>query len=174
MGFRFNKRIKLGKGLGLNISKSGVRPSYRNKSGSVSSKGFSVKTGIPGVTYRKAFSKSKSSGCLLIFILFLLLGSALTIVSCKNEVSKPVNQWYQGGTLHKSKIIEWKKASDKNKLATCGDFCANIYKDNSIDEIKIIARNLMICIDEAVKDIQTADKSEVSEIPSMCLILIEN
>ena len=80
MGFRLNKRINLGKGLGLNISKSGVRPSYRNKSGSVSSKGFSVKTGIPGVTYRKNISKVKNSGCFVILFLFLLCGLILSFV----------------------------------------------------------------------------------------------
>ena len=174
MGFQFNKRIKLGKGLGLNVSRSGVRPTYRNKSGSLSSKGFSIKTGIRGVTYRKTFGKAKNSGCLLTLILFLLFGFVQIIISCKNEDSKPINQWYQGGTLHKAKITDWKNATKENKLATCGDFCANTYKDNSLNEIKTIATNLMICIDEAVKDVETSGNSEVSEIASLCLILIEN
>lgn len=73
MGFRFNKRINLGKGFGLNISKSGVKPNYRNKSGSVSSKGYSIKIGIPGVRYRKTFKKSKGSGCLVSLIIIFLL-----------------------------------------------------------------------------------------------------
>ncbi|WP_367892736.1 DUF4236 domain-containing protein [Flavivirga aquimarina] len=72
MGFRFNKRIKLGKGLGINVSKSGIRPSYKNKGGSVNSKGYSIRTGIPGLTYRNTFSKAKNSGCLLIVIFFTL------------------------------------------------------------------------------------------------------
>jgi len=74
MGFRFQKRINLGKGLGLNISKSGISPSLRTKSGTVSSKSFSVKTGIPGVSYRKSY---KSSGCLLSILLYLSLGTIL-------------------------------------------------------------------------------------------------
>jgi len=174
MSVRFNKRIKFGKGPGVNISKSGITPSYRNKTGSVSSKGFSIKTGIPGVTNRKTFSKSKNSGCLIILIFFLLMSSILTIVSCKNEIKKPTNQWYQGGTLHKSKISDWKNASEENKLATCGDFCATIYKDNSLDEIKVIATNLKSCIDEAVRDHSYATDENVSRIASMCLILMEN
>ncbi|WP_423972155.1 DUF4236 domain-containing protein [Flavobacterium calami] len=60
MGFRFQKRIKLGGGLGLNISKSGISPSLRTKMGTFSSKKYSVKTGVPGVQYQ-------SSGCMLIF-----------------------------------------------------------------------------------------------------------
>ncbi|WP_163407545.1 DUF4236 domain-containing protein [Flavobacterium ajazii] len=61
MGFRFQKRIKLGGGLGLNISKSGISPSLRTKMGTFSSKKYSVKTGIPGVRYQ-------SSGCLVLFV----------------------------------------------------------------------------------------------------------
>jgi hypothetical protein len=70
MGFRFQKRINLGKGLGLNISKSGISPSFRTKGGTISNKGFSVRTGFPGVTYRKFFGKSKS-GCMVLVIISL-------------------------------------------------------------------------------------------------------
>ncbi|TMM28662.1 DUF4236 domain-containing protein [Polaribacter aestuariivivens] len=71
MGFRYQKRIKLGKGLGLNVSKSGISSSYRTKKGTIGSKGFSVRTGIPGLTYRKTFSKSSKSGCLGFFLMLL-------------------------------------------------------------------------------------------------------
>lgn len=77
MSFRYNKRINLGKGLGLNVSKSGIKPSYRSRRGSISSRGFSVRTGIPGLTYRKSFSKSSKSGC--ISILVLVIGLSLPI-----------------------------------------------------------------------------------------------
>lgn len=175
MGFRFQKRIKLGKGFGVNLSKTGVTPSYRNKKGSVSSKGYSFRAGISGLTFRKTFSKAKNSGCLLVFSFLLIVSFLSTINSCKESTpNTTVIKWYQGGTLHKSKILDWKKASYKNKLATCGDFCANIYKKNSIDEIKIIATNLLTCIDETVKGNNAVDDSLVSEIASMCLILMEN
>ncbi|PKP17233.1 MAG: hypothetical protein CVU07_04575 [Bacteroidetes bacterium HGW-Bacteroidetes-23] len=70
MSFRIQKRINLGKGLGLNISKSGISPSLRTKTGSISSKGYSVRTGVKGVNYRKAFSKN--SGCVVMLLLFVL------------------------------------------------------------------------------------------------------
>lgn len=76
MTFRFNKKINLSKGLGVNISKSGVIPSYRTKRSSLSSKGYSIRTGISGLTYRKTFSKAKNSGCMFVFLIptiFLLL-----------------------------------------------------------------------------------------------------
>lgn len=69
MGIRFQKRINLGKGFGINISKSGITPSLRTKSGSISTKGFSIKTGVPGVTYQKRISSNKSSGCMVILII---------------------------------------------------------------------------------------------------------
>ncbi|MBA79871.1 DUF4236 domain-containing protein [Leeuwenhoekiella sp.] len=71
MGFRYQKRINLGKGFGLNISKSGVSPSFRTKRGSLSSKGYSIRSGIPGLTYRKTFSKVKNSGCLVVGVLLI-------------------------------------------------------------------------------------------------------
>ena len=60
MGFRFQKRIKLGGGLGLNISKSGISPSLKTKMGTFSKNSYSVKTGIPGVRYQ-------NSGCMILF-----------------------------------------------------------------------------------------------------------
>jgi len=60
MGFRFQKRIKLGGGLGLNISKSGISPSLRTKMGTFGKNGYSAKTGISGVRYQ-------NSGCMIFF-----------------------------------------------------------------------------------------------------------
>jgi hypothetical protein len=65
MGLSFRKRVNLGGGLGLNISKSGISPSVRTKGGTISNKGFSVRTGVPGVSYRKNFSTAKNSGCMM-------------------------------------------------------------------------------------------------------------
>ncbi|SDE46755.1 DUF4236 domain-containing protein [Cellulophaga baltica] len=73
MAFRFNKRVKLSKGLGINISKSGITPSVRTKRGSVSSKGYSIRTGIPGLTYLKTFSKAKNSGCMVTMLITLTI-----------------------------------------------------------------------------------------------------
>ncbi|SMC35334.1 DUF4236 domain-containing protein [Cellulophaga tyrosinoxydans] len=73
MAIRFNKRVKIIKGLGVNISKSGISPSVRTKSGSLSSKGYSIKTGIPGLTYRKTFSRTKNSGCLVSMLITLTI-----------------------------------------------------------------------------------------------------
>jgi len=68
MGFRFQKRIKLGGGLGLNISKSGIYPSLKTSRGTISSKRLSIRTGISGVNYQNNFNNAKDSGCMVLFI----------------------------------------------------------------------------------------------------------
>ncbi len=80
MGFRYQKRINLGKGLGINISKSGISPRYRTKRGTLSSKGYSIRSGIPGMTYQKSFSKSKSGGCLSVLTFLALIISFIILI----------------------------------------------------------------------------------------------
>lgn len=73
MGFRFYKRIPTGSGTGINISGSGVSVSKRGKYGSFGTNGFSVKTGIPGLSFRKSWagaSKGKGLETLLILLFF--------------------------------------------------------------------------------------------------------
>ena len=52
MGFWFQRRINIGKGLGINVNNAGVSTSYRGRYGSIGTRGFTLKTGIPGVRYR--------------------------------------------------------------------------------------------------------------------------
>jgi hypothetical protein len=69
MGFRYHKRVGSSKGWGLNISGSGLSTSYRSKYGSIGSQGFSIRSGIPGLTFRSGWGggKNKGSGALIIF-----------------------------------------------------------------------------------------------------------
>ncbi|SEE49897.1 DUF4236 domain-containing protein [Tenacibaculum sp. MAR_2010_89] len=79
MGLQFYRRLKLGKGLGLNISKSGISPSLRTKIGAVSSKGYSIKTGIKGLNYRKYYSKKEAIGCFgIVFTIISVFIALLT------------------------------------------------------------------------------------------------
>jgi hypothetical protein len=75
MEFRFYKRIPLGGGAGVNISKSGLSTSFRGKFGSLGTSGFSIRSGIPGLSFRTSWGRaSKSHGLetLLILLLFAL------------------------------------------------------------------------------------------------------
>ena len=70
MPFRYQKRINLGKGVGINVTQSGVSSSYRTKYGSVGSRGFSFRTGIPGLSFRSGWGKSGPAGLLVIVLVF--------------------------------------------------------------------------------------------------------
>ena len=52
MGLSFFKRVPIKKGLGLNVSGTGLSGSYRSKLGSIGTKGFSLRSGIPGINFR--------------------------------------------------------------------------------------------------------------------------
>lgn len=72
MGFRFQRRLNLTRGMGLNISKSGVSPSLRTRYGSVGTKGFSVRSGIPGLSYRQGFRGKSDAGLIVALILLVI------------------------------------------------------------------------------------------------------
>lgn len=73
MGFRFHRRINLGNGTGINVSKSGISSSWRTQYGTIGSKGFSIRTGIPGLTWRSGYG-GKSGGSVMPILLLLLGG----------------------------------------------------------------------------------------------------
>jgi hypothetical protein len=62
MGSRFYRRIPLGGGAGVNISKSGISTSFRGKFGSLGSSGFSIRSGIPGLSFRSGWGSSSKRG----------------------------------------------------------------------------------------------------------------
>ena len=101
----------------------------------------------------------------------------LILTNCGENNPKPttrtqikVEKWYQGGSLHKAKIVGWKNASEKNKLATCGDFMATVDNTVSMTELKVRAENLKICIDEATRDLDNMNNESISSIASMCIV----
>lgn len=92
MGIRIQKRIKLGKGFGINLSKRGASISYRGKRGSIGSKGYSIKTPIKGVSFR-------GGGCLLIFVIILsLFATSAFSQSC------PISPFGNGKCLYATSI----------------------------------------------------------------------
>lgn len=59
MGFHFQRRLNIGGGWGINMSKSLPSISYRGKHGSIGTNGMSIKTGIPGLSYKMRWSSKK-------------------------------------------------------------------------------------------------------------------
>lgn len=76
MGFRFQRRIQLSRGWGINVGTTSGSISHRGRYGSFGSNGFSLRTGIPGLSYRKAWGKN-AGGAALVFLAFALVAVAL-------------------------------------------------------------------------------------------------
>ena len=87
MSFRIQRRMNLGSGLGLNLSKSGLSPSIRTKFGSLGAKGFSLRTGIKGLYIRQSWGKGVDGAIIGImmtmFMLVLNVGINLTFFILK-------------------------------------------------------------------------------------------
>jgi len=75
MGLRFQKRVGGNDGMGLNISGLGLSSSYRSKYGAIGSKGFSIRSGIPGLSFRSGWGggKNKGAGALIILLVIVAL-----------------------------------------------------------------------------------------------------
>lgn len=71
MGFRFQRRINLGGGWGLNTSGSGASLSARGKHGSIGTKGFSMRSGIPGLSYRQGWGKNSGAMVAIVALAFV-------------------------------------------------------------------------------------------------------
>src|ERR1700694_4692336 len=80
MGFRFQRRINLGGGAGLNLSKSGISPSYRTKYGSIGPKAFSIRTGIPGLTYRGGKGRGGQGAAIVLLLMLAFTAIAIGVV----------------------------------------------------------------------------------------------
>jgi len=113
---------------------------------------------------------------IIFYFLYLLSGNnkSSNNIEIEKEDNIPIttDKWYNGGNLHKAKIYEWKLATEKNKLATCGDFIAATNKDLSMDEIKIKAIELKNCIDESTRGLKSTDSTEVSRVASLCTVTL--
>ncbi len=76
MGFRFQRRINLGNGWGVNTSGSGASISHRSRHGSISTKGFSLRTGIPGLSHRQSWGKNAGGAALIILGIMMVVAIA--------------------------------------------------------------------------------------------------
>ena len=76
MGLRFYKRVNYGDGVGLNVSKSGISPSIRTGLGSFGARGYSIRTGIPGLSWRGGTGKNAA----LVWLFEMLLAGAFLVL----------------------------------------------------------------------------------------------
>lgn len=78
--------------------------------------------------------------------------------------------WFRGGTLHKSKLKEWRLASYSNRLATAADFIAATqdidYGD--MDQFKQMSVELEVCISAAAEG-GDADSANTEFVATWCI-----
>ena len=92
-----------------------------------------------------------------------------TSTSTSKVTSSASQEWYEGGTLHKATIARWKTSTERNKLATCGDFMAVYDKSVSMTELLARAVALKSCIDVATDGLDYTNSLEVSTMAALCI-----
>lgn len=88
------------------------------------------------------------------------------------------SKWYEGGTLHKESVANWKSASFANKLATAADWAIaiprikqGVIKSGKMETLAPLAYQLVKCVDEACSG--GGDESMgISEVAASCMILM--
>lgn len=116
MGFRYYRRINLGRGAGLNVSKSGISPSYRTRFGSIGPRGFSVRTGIPGLSYRGGRSKGGGAAAVAL-IMLAIAAAALAAVVLWNLLRFAVWAAVEGYHFYLRKRLQYQAANAQGATA---------------------------------------------------------
>ncbi len=115
MGFRFSKRVGGSSGFGYNVSGSGISPSYRTRMGSVSSRGFSIRTGIPGLSFRSGWGggrKKDNTGLIILLILVFLFVAYYVLVALYNLL---LLLWYALGELYRFLMRAYLRRQERKK-----------------------------------------------------------
>ena len=88
------------------------------------------------------------------------------------------DNWFKGGNLHKASVIQWKRATYQNKLATAGDWLTatlwkghlNSYKD--FDRLKVKAEMLVRALDSSLSAIPIGNEAEDMLVAEAAVFLI--
>lgn len=87
-------------------------------------------------------------------------------------------KWYEGGSLHRVTVGEWRRGAFDNKLATAADWALahpavkrQVQTSHSINTLKPFALQLMLCVNEAAAG-EGYDNQGASELGAACMILL--
>src|SRR5690606_34532534 len=70
----------LGGGFGLNASKSGLSASARSRAGSIGTRGFSIRSGIPGLSYRQSWGKNGTGMAIIAAVVGMVVYAVVYVV----------------------------------------------------------------------------------------------
>lgn len=89
-------------------------------------------------------------------------------------------EWYQGGTLHKSTVKEWRYATYSNKLATCSDWLSAtrwkgaLKRYSDLERLKKASIYFLVTVDEAITDLPQIDNMKINEIAVALLTMTDD
>jgi hypothetical protein len=119
-------------------------------------------------------------GVLVVAVVIVLAQSCLesdTPSSGSNAIrstSVDGKNWYEGGTLHRGTMGEWKMGSPDDKLATAGDWVAHMrdklkpdVKPNSMSALRPLAVELMACVEDSYDDKLANQKA--ADVAFLCM-----
>lgn len=110
---------------------------------------------------------------------FVVLFAALPQVVFAEEAKQP---WYEGGTLQKSTVAAWQKASPADQLATSADFLAalrgirdvGLIEDKArLEDFKKNAMDLQECINKTIAEGKSVPSRPIAEITILCTVMKE-
>lgn len=124
----------------------------------------------------------------LLIYFSLVLGTSMALPAGYTPISgAKADAWYEGGTLHQANALQWQKASDADKLATCSDLVAAIYKNKSfkpelqqaiksVDDFRPFAEELVKALNRAFKeDPNTKNNAKIftnQKVPDTAVMLM--
>jgi hypothetical protein len=87
-----------------------------------------------------------------------------------NGGSQPSTSWFSGGTLHRSTIREWRRATYSNRLATAADFIASTQSVDygDMNGFKRMATDLETCISTTAEG-GAADNEQTAFVSALCM-----
>lgn len=115
MNLRYNKRLGRNKGFTLNFSNSGVSSSYRTKYGTIGSKSFSIKSGIPGLTFRSSYGRGKNKNGTILIILGIILSGFILYYSAVIIYNFALFLWWILTETHKLILRKYYMWRERNQ-----------------------------------------------------------
>ena len=111
---------------------------------------------------------------LIIVTSLFMTGCVSTSIDIDNNSKESIidTEWYADGTLHKSSVLEWKNATNRDRLATSADFAASAGSISTMEELRPMAEDMLSCINEMVENDVILDDSPVAEIAATCEVLL--